>query len=151
MTASDEIIATLRATELFAGIDDADLAEIAGFCEILRIADGGELITSGSEGSRDIYLVVEGVFDVIAKHPTRAGEAMTLGNLTYEVVGEIAWLLGSGRTATIQCRGDMVAVRVNGPRLMVFLESHPRIGFEVIRRLMQSLSTKLVDANFFLM
>ena len=144
-------VETLRGTELFAGLDEAALAEIAEFSEPLRLGDGGHLISEGREGTRDLYVIIEGVFDIVTSSPRHEGEAMTLGNLSYEVVGEIAWLLGSSRTATVRCRGPMVALRLDGPRLMRFLESRPEIGFEVIRRLMKSLSTKLVDANFFLM
>ncbi|RLA33151.1 MAG: hypothetical protein DRR03_07940, partial [Gammaproteobacteria bacterium] len=78
-------------------------------------------------------------------------ESMTLGNLGYEVVGEIAWLTGSTRSATVRCRGDLLAVQIDGPQLTAYLESHQDVGFEVMRRLMRALSQKLIDANFFLM
>jgi hypothetical protein len=34
---------------------------------------------------------------------------------------------------------------------MAYLEAHPDVGFEVLRRMMWALSQKLIDANFFLM
>jgi len=146
-----DMVETLQETELFKGIDRQALLEIAEFCQPLRLADGGLLITEGRPRTPDIYLVVEGEFDVITHHPKQPDESMTLGNLGYEVVGEIAWLTGSTRSATVRCRGDLLAVQIDGPQLTAYLESHQDVGFEVMRRLMRALAQKLIDANFFLM
>jgi CRP-like cAMP-binding protein len=146
-----DIVTTLRGTELFDGLDDAALNVVAGIAEVIRLGDGGTLISEGYAQSHDLYLIIDGLFDVITRRPDKPDEAMTLGNLRYEVVGEIGWLMGSGRTATVRCRGEMHAIRIDGPRLMTFLEQRPEVGFQVMRHLMRSLATKLVDANFFLM
>ena len=76
---------------------------------------------------------------------------MTLGNLNYEVVGEIAWLTGATRSATVRCRGDLLSLRVDGPALKAYLESDHDVGFEVMRNMMRAVAQKLIDANFFLM
>jgi CRP-like cAMP-binding protein len=144
-------VETLGATGLFGGLDAQALEEIAEFCQPLHLADGGLLIAEGRPQTPDLYLLIEGEFDVITRHPDKPDERMTLGNLDYEVVGEIAWLTGATRSATVRCRGDLVALRVEGPRLMAYLEAHREVGFEVMRRMMRALAQKLIDANFFLM
>lgn len=146
-----EMVGMLQGTELFKGLGAETLADIAGFCKPLRLGDGGLLIAEGRPRTPDLYLVVKGEFDVITRHPREPDESMTLGNLGYEVVGEIAWLTGATRSATVRCRGDLTAIQVKGPELMAYLEAHPAVGFEVLRRMMWALSQKLIDANFFLM
>ena len=96
-------VEALEATSLFGGLDSKTQEEIAGFCQPLHLADGGLLIAEGRPQTPDLYLVVEGEFDVITRHPAKPDERMTLGNLDYEVVGEIAWLTGATRSATVRC------------------------------------------------
>ncbi|MDX1593783.1 MAG: cyclic nucleotide-binding domain-containing protein [Gammaproteobacteria bacterium] len=146
-----ETVKTLQATDLFGGLDNGALEELAEFCHVLRLGDGGLLIAEGRPQTPDLYIVVDGAFDVITRHPTRPDERMTLGNLDYEVVGEIAWLTGATRSATVRCRGNLTALRIDGPQLMAYLEAHPEVGFVVMRRMMRALANKLIDANFFLM
>lgn len=146
-----DMVGMLQGTELFKGLEPQVLADVAEFSKSLRLADGGLLIAEGRPRTPDLYLVVKGEFDVITRNPNEPDESMTLGNLGYEVVGEIAWLTGATRSATVRCRGDLEAIQVKGPELMAYLEAHPDVGFEVIRRLMRAVSQKLIDANFFLM
>lgn len=146
------MVATLRGSKLLEGLGDDALRDIAGFATPLQLGDGSSLMSDQSElqGGHDIYLVIEGAYDVIAHHPTNPDELMTLGNLDAEVVGEIAWLFGSTRTATIRCRGELQAVCIDGERFMEYLENHPEIGFMVMRRLLKGLSSKLIDSNYYL-
>jgi CRP-like cAMP-binding protein len=145
------MVEVLKGTDLFGGLDEKMLTEIARFAEPIRLGDGGLLIAEGTPRTPDLYVVIEGSFDVITRHPKQPDETMTLGNLGYEVVGEIAWLTGAGRSATVRCRGDLTAVRFEGPDLMAYLENNREAGFEIMRRLMRALAAKLIDANFFLM
>ena len=141
----------LKNTELFGGLDAKALGDIAEFCQPLHLADGGLLIAEGRPQTPDLYLVIEGEFDVITRHPAKPDERMTLGNLNYEVVGEIAWLTGATRSATVRCRGDLLALRVDGPGLQAYLEGNHDVGYVVMRGMMRAVAQKLIDANFFLM
>ena len=147
-----DMVSTLRASELLAGVGEDALAVIAKFATPLSLGDGSSLMSDQTEvkHGHDLFLVTEGKYDVIAHHPTNPEELMTLGNLNSEVVGEIAWLFGSTRTATIRCRGSLQAVRIDGEQFMQYLESHPEIGFMVMRRLLKGLSVKLIDSNYYL-
>lgn len=147
-----EMVATLKSSELFEGLDDEALGEIAHFSSALTLGEGGLLMTDQSDvrGGHDLYLVLDGAYDVIAHHPTNPEELMTLGNLDSEVVGEIAWLFGTSRTATVSSRGELRAVRIDGERFMAYLEAHPETGFLVMRRLLRGLSTKLIESNYYL-
>ena len=146
------MVATLRSSELFEGVDDDALEKIASFCTALNFGEGGLLMTDQSDvrGGHDLYLILDGAYDVIAHHPTNPEELMTLGNLDSEVVGEIAWLFGSSRTATVSSRGELRAVRIDGDSFMAYLEENPAIGFLVMRRLLRGLSTKLIESNYYL-
>jgi len=141
----------LSRTRLFGGLDEKVLAEIAKFAQPIRLGDGGTLIAEGSPRTPDLYVVVDGNFDVITRNPKRPDETMTLGNLGYEVVGEIAWMSGLSRSATVRCRGDVLALCFEGPALLNYLETHPEVGFPVMKQLFLALADKLIDANFFLM
>jgi CRP-like cAMP-binding protein len=98
-TATEPLIAFLRATPLFARVEPAVLAEIALELEHLRLEPGAVVIREGEAGD-GLYLVMRGRLRVVA----RAGDGAEIFLNDIEAgegVGEIALLTGERRTATV--------------------------------------------------
>jgi CRP/FNR family cyclic AMP-dependent transcriptional regulator len=82
-------------------LDPALAAAFAG-AERLTIAPGAVLFRAGDEDRR-VFFVEDGVLDVTV--PKADGGVRTLARLhAGEVVGELSWLLGRPRSATVVAR-----------------------------------------------
>ena len=142
----------LRALSLFDGLDDATLEQITRFCRPRPCAEGDELLLQQDERGRDLYLLLGGTVDLVARPPDGArSREVQLDNLDYELLGEISWLLHGGRSATLICNRDTRLVQVDGPALLTYLETRPEVGFPVLKRMMMVMAKKLQDSNLLLL
>jgi CRP-like cAMP-binding protein len=147
------MIEILKKITLFAEVDDRALEEIAAFCTIRHCTAGEVLVDQKllGEDDRDLFLLVDGLVEVVARLPEgSSSHEVRLDNLDYEVLGEIAWVLGHGRTATVICSRETEAIRVNGPQFHDYLDRHPEVGYRVLKRMLAIASRKLQDSNMLL-
>ena len=147
------MIEELRKLSIFDGLDDQTLEEIAELCNMHVCAAGEALLeVDPDEPSRDLFLLVNGLVDVVVKLPEGSEEPheVRLENLDYELLGEIAWLLGGRRSATVCCNRDTEAIQLDGAAFMEYLEKNKEVGFIVLKRMMEIMSRKLQDNNLLL-
>ena len=91
--------ALLATTPLFAPLATGDLEALAGVATSLRLETRKELFHKGDPGSQ-VYLVVDGRLKVLAT--SVLGDDVVFNVITPgEVIGEVALLTGSPRTATL--------------------------------------------------
>jgi len=92
-------------TALFSGIDKEKVKEISAFSEHLRLPEGAQLIGEVDEGQHpDLYLLVDGAVNVGTRFsPLPGAKTLNLNAISSELFGEIAWLLGNKRTASVTC------------------------------------------------
>jgi CRP/FNR family transcriptional regulator, cyclic AMP receptor protein len=94
--------------------DDA-LTELIDEAELREYGDGEELFHEGKE-AHALYFVISGEVRVYRVLPQ--GPLVDLANLgAGSILGEVALLAGSRRTATAAARGRVRALRVQGERL----------------------------------
>jgi CRP/FNR family transcriptional regulator, cyclic AMP receptor protein len=93
-------LSRLSAIPFFTGLDDADLAVIAGAASELDAATGDALVTEGDFGHA-LYAIETGTADVVAGGSLLA----TLG--PGDVFGEIAVVASGRRTATVTATSPM--------------------------------------------
>ena len=100
---SEEIIALLRESDVFAGVPEVDLRALAAGFAARRFAPGELAVTEGERG-RELFLVTEGDFRVFSGVESGGEEAgKELGTLSRgEIFGEIAALTGGRRYASVQ-------------------------------------------------
>lgn len=107
---------------LFAGLSEADRCAIAATCRTLIIERGTELVT---EGAREmaLYLVIAGRFAV-----TRSGHETVLSEIgPGQPIGEIGFLTGAPRTATVIAQRDSVVLELDRPAFDDLAARHPAI------------------------
>jgi CRP-like cAMP-binding protein len=128
---------------LFRDLDMSSLEDITGFCSKQHYDDGDILISENDHDNFDIFILSKGNVEIISNcSPTTSGEVV-LSNKDCEVFGEISWLTKENRTATVRCIGEVEAIRIDGDAFMRYLESHPQVGFSVLRNLAITLSKRL--------
>jgi small-conductance mechanosensitive channel/CRP-like cAMP-binding protein len=125
---NERVAEALAASPLFAGLP-ADGLEALADASRLQTYFPKEGIVRQGEASRALYCVALGraAVDVDGR------EVATLG--LGEVFGEIAFLSGAPRTATVRAEGILEVVEVDGHGLRALLGRHPELAEELASRM----------------
>ena len=106
----------------------------------------GEVLFHIGEESDDVYIVLDGDFDVIA--PTTTGEVVVGALGSDDVVGEITAVIGGRRTATVTARTDARVSVLNGGAFEDWLAQNPdraeRLAVEARTRIDRTRVTRVV-------
>lgn len=100
----------------------------------LRRFDDQEVICSEGERSFDVYVLLEGEIEVWQREKmvgVERGEGL--------VIGEIAALIGSSRTATLKARGQAFIAMLKAAELEQATRAMPGLGVRIMKRLAQRL------------
>ncbi|HXW13408.1 MAG TPA: EAL domain-containing protein [Terriglobia bacterium] len=119
-------IANLRAFELFRGLEDDPLAEVAGVCEDLIVASGSIIIRQEQVGDK-VYLLLEGTAGV---YRGQSDPPRFLAVLQAPAVfGEMAVVSeGHIRTANVKALSNLRLLTIPIPLLEPLLRRFPRLG-----------------------
>lgn len=120
----------LAASPLFRGVDQAQLKLLALMAEARTFHDGEALMTQGGEGDA-AFVLLEGNAEVLIGIGGRDTPVAELGQ--NDIVGEMALLTDSPRTATVRARGTVHALRIDRPLLMRLLTEFPGMSLELLR------------------
>jgi CRP-like cAMP-binding protein len=111
----------LSGLELFAGLDDGELAQLADSFEVRTVSPGVELVSEGASGY-SFYVLLEGCADVTAD----GGAVATCR--PGDFFGEIAILGDSRRTATVKTTEPSRVLVMFGTEFRRLQESQPGIA-----------------------
>ncbi|MGA8746348.1 MAG: DHA2 family efflux MFS transporter permease subunit [Solirubrobacterales bacterium] len=129
----------LRAVALFADLEPALLDRVAALAEPVRLARGQWLFRGGEEPDA-VYGVRLGHLEVVNEHGGPDGEELILNTLTRgAVLGELALLNSSRRSASVRALRDSELIRVPKPAFNRLLRSEPDLALA----LTAALSTQL--------
>lgn len=64
-----------------------------------------------------------------------------------ELFGEISWITGRKRTASVSCLGEAETIRIDGIEFMDYLQSHPKVGFIVMRNVATLVASSLGNTD----
>jgi len=113
---------------LFAGLPEDAARSLAGRSRLRRFAPGGPVVREGEE-SRALYVVAAGGA-AVERGGSRIG-AVAEG----EVFGEMAFLTGEPRAATVRADGPLEVAEVDAGALRAVLEDHPGLVDELAGRM----------------
>ncbi len=101
----------------------------------------GETLFLEGDYSQDMYILVSGKFDVY-KGDKKIAELADPGT----TAGELSYLFGSKRTATIKALNDVEAIKVPADQIKNVLRKYPSIAHEITLRLARRLeeTTKIM-------
>jgi CRP/FNR family cyclic AMP-dependent transcriptional regulator len=133
-TVRRRLVESLKKHRVVAG--NADLAEhTASMGELIDVKAGTAIIEQGGDDT-DVYLIVEGSFDIVVNGKSIARR------IPGDHVGEMAAIQpNQRRSATVMAHEDSVALKLSQPKLTELCDRHPQIlrcfATELARRLEQ--------------
>ena len=142
-------IDTLRTIDCFTGLEEGELKKIDAITEYIELKEGEILFTEG-ENSRDLYFVIEGRFNVMIR---------MLANSNYEdnsilttvkggeMLGEIGFVDGAPRSATVKVRNDAKLLKVSYERRMDIFREDPVIGYKFMTKIAAIMANRVRTVN----
>jgi PAS domain S-box-containing protein len=94
----------------------------------------GELLFLEGDDSRDLFILVSGRLEVL-KDDKKISEIIEPGAM----IGEMSFLLGSRRTATVRAVGEVRAIRIPCDEIDTFLRNYPSLAPRITQGLAQRL------------
>ncbi len=104
----------LQKVPLFADLPEEDLLEICKEVEEVSLPKGEQLFAEGDQGDK-AYVIQEGELEVVVTSADR--EVLLAVHGSGEVIGEMALLQESPRTATVRARSDSLLLAVRKEQL----------------------------------
>ena len=135
----------LKSVELFDGLVDDDLTEVAAICEQRQLEEGEVLAEQGAIG-QELFIVSEGLVEVTVREKTVPRVVVNLG--TGQLIGEMALVDRGPRSATVRAIHTPTIVQVIQHEAFEELcQKNTRIGYLVMSNLAADLSFKLRHRN----
>ena len=134
----------LKAFNLFAGLDEAELAEIARLCARRTYESGAEIFSPGTPAG-DVFILERGndvvqIEIAICEHmPKTIIHTLQKG----EVFGWAALVPPHQRTGSARCVERASVICLDGKALMELLDKNDHMGYVVMKNLSGILSTRL--------
>ncbi len=124
----ERCVAALASCALFSGLPEDGLARLADGSRALRFAPGEAVVREG-ERSGALFVVTDGDAAVVRGDD----EIARIG--PGEVFGEMAFLSGAPRAATVRAVGALEVVEVDSRALGALLREHVELAEELARRM----------------
>ena len=144
-----EIKDFLKSIEMFIGLTDDMLDQVAGFCQ-LETYDSGQVIVERNSPADDFYLIREGTVEILAtvdaqKDDSRKGVVVTLGK--GQSFGEMSLIDSGSRSATVVAATPVSLYAVSCAKFRNLCETNTDVGYNVMRNIATDLSFKLRYRN----
>jgi CRP-like cAMP-binding protein len=140
-----EIKKLLRSVELFTGLTDEELNQVAAICTRRQLKEGEVLARQGETG-RDLYIVSEGLLEVSVMERDVPRVVINLG--AGQLIGEMALVDHGPRSATVTAVQDPTFVQViQHDEFEALCQQNTQIGYRVMQNLAVDLSFKLRHRN----
>jgi len=141
-------IKILKSFNLFGGLSEAELTEIAKLCQERAYESGSVIFTIGGSAT-DIYLLKTGKVDIQIEFKIYEYEIIatvyTVGN--GEIFGWSALVPPHRLTASARCKGKADVITINGKELLNLLEKEKLIGYLVMKNLSGLISSRLASTT----
>lgn len=134
----------LRGFQLFEGLDEGELGQIARLCHERSYEEGSIVLTAGGSAA-DIYLLKDGEVDIQVEVVVYDLEART-SVYTVRQGETFAWsalVPPHMLTASARCRRKSDVITINGKELIQILEKSNHIGYVVMQNLSKVISSRL--------
>ena len=127
-----EIVDYLKDLDLFRGVPDEDLADIAAIARIVEFDEGQFICRQGEEG-QDLFAIIAGSVSI------QQGSRVLAKVDTGEVVGELAFLDQQPRSADVVAAEPLRLLEIRGHDFQPLIEQHGTLA----RKLLQVLAARI--------
>jgi CRP-like cAMP-binding protein len=144
-------LTTLAKTGLFEGLTDDQLKEFAALASEVAYEQGDTIFEEGAEACC-LYILLEGKVN-IHTHLTSRPEKISIAivNQPGRVIGWSGFLAETRYTGSATCQEASCLLEFDGPALMQVLEDDPELGFIVMRRITEVVSSRLRNLQRFVL
>ncbi len=125
----DAIVARLRDTALFGGLDDDHLGRVAAMGEVVDLQPGEALIVEGDMADA-LFVVLDGELEVTKRSGTSEIPVAVVGPGALQ--GEIAALEGGRRLASVRAVSDAEVLRIPVGAMRELLATGPEMALGII-------------------
>jgi CRP-like cAMP-binding protein len=144
------ILETLRKTQIFQGLSDAQLEIVAPLCRQVHCLSGKIFFSEGDEAT-DLFVVLEG--EVALEVDLFMGDHVRPQTITVEKLarddsfGWSALVEPRLMTTSARCTRDVDIIAVNGDDLKALLEDYPEIGLIVMENVAKIVRQRLMHTR----
>ena len=137
-----ELRTVIQGIELFEGLTDNELNEIAELCNERRFTRGEMLAIEGEVGD-NLFILMEGLVEV-SVHQGEDSDHVVVNLGEGQLIGEMALVDKGPRSASVKAIQDPTVVQVmKNQDFQALCERNSRIGYVVMKNLAADLSFKL--------
>ena len=131
----------LKQVPLLSSLDSKQLKLLAFTCQVSEYADQDHLFHEG-DTSDCVYVILDGTVEIIGSD--KDGQAVLIATLSgNNLIGEMAVLSGTSRTASIKAQGAVTALNIPNDRFLNLITENPPVALRVMR----DLSIKLAETS----
>jgi CRP/FNR family cyclic AMP-dependent transcriptional regulator len=142
-----DIQQVLRQVELFEGLSDAELKQVAAICTLKELHAGDTLIHQGEQGDQ-LYIVTEGFVEVVLSDAQQKEKRVVVNLGPGQIIGEIALLDQGPRSASVRATAEPTIVQsIHHNDFNQLCAKNNHIGYLVMRNMAADLSFKLRHRN----
>ena len=141
------LLEILQDVELFEGLEQGEIEQIALLCTERRVAESEQLTIQGEPGD-ELYIITEGFLEVIIGGTSTSQRRVVVNLGAGQVVGEMALIDQGPRSATVRAIDEPTTVQtIKREAFEKLCMENNRIGYIVMRNLAADLSFKLRHHN----
>jgi CRP/FNR family cyclic AMP-dependent transcriptional regulator len=142
-----DIQQVLRQVELFEGLSDAELKQVAAICTSKVLHAGDMLIHQGEQGDQ-LYIVTEGFVEVVLSDARQQEKRVVVNLGPGQIIGEIALLDQGPRSANVRATTEPTIVQsIHHDDFNKLCAQNNHLGYLVMRNMAVDLSFKLRHRN----
>jgi len=140
------MVEELLEAAIFQDISYTAMKDIAQFSVAIELDEGDALI-SENEIEYDLYVLSAGTLEVVSSGSDNTSGEVVISKQDYNIFGEITWLTRNRRTATLRCKNQVKAIKIDGDELLKYMENNPVVGFEIMRNTAKIVAERLENTN----
>ncbi|MGD8457545.1 MAG: cyclic nucleotide-binding domain-containing protein [Anaerolineales bacterium] len=137
------MIKQIEKMDIFNGLSKGELEIIAGLTETMQVNKGDALFNE-KDDAKYIYILLKGKVRIQVQLSSKP-ETVAINVLTQtgSLIGWSGLLPGQYYTAAAVCQEDSELLAIEGTKLMHALEEDPVMGFKVMRKFTEVVSSRL--------
>ncbi len=137
----------LEEVDLFAGLSEDELKQVAGICQERQYKGGEALAVEGQQGDY-MFVITEGFVEVLLENNPERQTKVIINLGPGQLIGEMALLDQGPRSATVRAISDPTIVQaIHRDDFEALCQQNTHIGYVAMRNLAVDLSFKLRHRN----
>jgi len=137
----------LQGVDLFEGLTDQELDQVATICNERRFAPGDLITKEGAQGN-ELFIINEGFVEILLGERPTASARVVVSLGPGQIIGEMALVDQGPRSASVRATSKPTVVQaIQRADLEELCQRETRIGYVIMRNLAADLSFKMRHRN----